>query len=73
MVFMRMPLLALLCVVKPGRVAHGHSSLIAPAPRNAVDRNLPAWSNGKFGNSTCEHPARCAPGHARLRVFERAL
>lgn len=30
-------------------------------PRNAVDRNLPAWRGGKFGNQTCEHVA--APTH----------
>lgn len=30
-------------------------------PRNAVDRNLPAYQGGKFGNSSCAHPAGAPP------------
>lgn len=26
-------------------------------PRNAIDRDLPGWQGGRFGNSTCEHVA----------------
>eukprot|EP00038_Savillea_parva_P017602 m.21074 g.21074 ORF g.21074 m.21074 type:complete len:358 (+) comp3855_c0_seq1:52-1125(+) len=35
-----------------------HSSLLNPFPRNAVDKNLPQWSNGRFGDGLhCAHPA----------------
>ena len=35
-------------------VVHAHSSLISRMPRNAVDRALPPWSGGRFGNNyTC--------------------
>eukprot|EP00038_Savillea_parva_P007780 m.172466 g.172466 ORF g.172466 m.172466 type:complete len:355 (-) comp13543_c0_seq1:746-1810(-) len=31
-----------------------HMQLINPMPRNTVDRDLPPWRGGKFGNNTCE-------------------
>lgn len=47
--------LLVLLVATPQVVSH--SVLISPMPRNAVDRVLPAWRGGKFGNTTCEHPS----------------
>lgn len=35
----------------------GHSSLLVPPPRNAVDRGLPQWAGGRFGYANCSHPA----------------
>lgn len=36
----------------------GHSSLVSPFARNSVDRDLPQWKGGHFGNGThCAHPA----------------
>eukprot|EP00912_Choanoflagellata_sp_UC4_P001351 UC4_evm1s835 len=48
-----------------GRLALGHSSLIDPLPRNAVDRELKPWKGGNWPypypvlphNSSCAHPA----------------
>ena len=36
--------------------AYPHGALISPMPRNAVDRNLPAYKGGGFGNATCGGP-----------------
>ena len=30
-----------------------HVQMISPMPRNAVDRDLPQWKGGNFGNDTC--------------------
>jgi hypothetical protein len=37
-------------------IAEPHASLISPLPRNAVDRFLPGYRGGGFGNSSCPHP-----------------
>ena len=29
-------------------LALGHMSLVVPPSRNAVDKNLPQWANGKY-------------------------
>ena len=35
-----------------------HSSLLSPFARNAVDRDLPQWKGGHFGDGLhCAHPA----------------
>ena len=52
--------LACLLVAAAPRAA-GHGSLIAPMPRNAVDRDLPAYRGGRFGNHSCEHPGPMPP------------
>jgi hypothetical protein len=33
--------------------AFAHVQLLSPTTRNTVDRNLPQWKGGKFGNDTC--------------------
>lgn len=43
-----------------GHVA-AHGSLIQPMPRNAVDRELPAYKGGRFGNHSCPHPGNMPP------------
>ena len=57
----------------------GHGSLLWPPPRNAVDRNLPAWSGGKFpaGHYNCEctnatHGA-CDPGQVQCACCEKRM
>ena len=42
-------------------LAHPHGALISPMPRNAVDRFLPAYKGGRFGNSSCKHVASAPP------------
>jgi len=41
-------------------VVAGHASLIAPPTRNAIDSDLPAWSNGKHPNTGWIEPYSCA-------------
>jgi hypothetical protein len=38
-----------LCAVGAG----AHVQLLSPMTRNTVDRNLPQWRGGRFGNNTC--------------------
>jgi hypothetical protein len=42
-------------------LADAHAALISPMPRNAVDRFLPGYRNGGFGNASCPHPAAAPP------------
>jgi len=49
------PLALLLLFALPA--AEAHSVLLSPMPRNAVDRFLPGWAGGHFGNATCAHPS----------------
>ena len=50
-------------------LAAGHSSLVSPISRNAVDRNLPPWQGGRFGNNqSCAHPS----GESRNNAATRA-
>jgi hypothetical protein len=56
----------------------GHSSLLIPPPRNAVDKDLPPWSKGSFGqgsfgddawgcnciNATTKGPVPCEVGQS---------
>eukprot|EP01051_Picozoa_sp_SAG22_P021611 SAG22_NODE_4840_length_1153_cov_1.905123_2_plen_118_part_00 len=37
-------------------LACSHGSLISPMPRNAVDRDLPGYVGGRFGNASCGGP-----------------
>lgn len=37
--------------------AVGHVQLISPMTRNTVDRNLPQWKGGRFGNDNCNRTA----------------
>jgi hypothetical protein len=34
--------------------AVAHMQMLSPMPRNTIDRNLPQWKGGRFGNDTCE-------------------
>ena len=34
-----------------------HVQLLSPTTRNTVDRNLPQWKGGTFGNNTCVRTA----------------
>ena len=34
---------------------------LSPMPRNAVDRDLPAYRDGHFGNASCPHPGQPPP------------
>ena len=45
---------------------NAHGALISPMPRNAVDRFLPAYRGGRFGNGSCFFPAQ-APPHSLAR------
>ena len=56
-------LLARAAALLLGAVGHAaaHGSLIQPMPRNAVDRSLPAYKGGQFGNSSCPHPGNPPP------------
>ena len=36
-------------------LVHGHSNLIWPKPRNAVDSNLPQWHGGKVYHACVCH------------------
>ena len=40
--------------------ASGHASMIMPAPRNAIDGTLPAWSNGKHPMTGWIEPYNCS-------------
>lgn len=54
---------AALCVCSTlllGQVA-AHGSLLSPMPRNAVDRDLPPYRGGQFGNGSCAHPGQAPP------------
>ena len=50
--------------------AYGHSSLIYPKPRNAIDSLLPEWSGGKApyrwekvaANPLGDYPCQCVNG-----------
>ena len=46
-----MPLLRALVLCAVG--AGAHVQLLSPMTRNTVDRNLPQWRGGRFGNNTC--------------------
>eukprot|EP00037_Helgoeca_nana_P015134 m.141751 g.141751 ORF g.141751 m.141751 type:complete len:354 (-) comp22880_c0_seq1:29-1090(-) len=48
-------LLVVLASVVGSAVAH--VQMLMPMPRNTVDRNLPPWQGGKFGNNTCDRTA----------------
>ncbi len=37
--------------------AVAHVQLISPMTRNTVDRNLPQWKGGRFGNDNCNRTA----------------
>lgn len=45
-------------------MAQAHMSLIMPFPRNAIDKALPYWSNGKWWpyEPNCSHPGPNKPG-----------
>eukprot|EP01047_Picozoa_sp_COSAG01_P013342 COSAG01_NODE_623_length_14742_cov_22.391177_7_plen_398_part_00 len=50
-----MPLSSTLLRVLPfAGCALAHVQLLSPTTRNTVDRNLPQWKGGKFGNNTCD-------------------
>jgi len=47
-----------LVVAGTAAVVLGHSSLVSPFARNSVDRDLPEWKDGHFGDALhCAHPA----------------
>eukprot|EP00656_Telonema_subtile_P045546 TRINITY_DN517_c0_g1_i2.p1 TRINITY_DN517_c0_g1~~TRINITY_DN517_c0_g1_i2.p1 ORF type:complete len:424 (-),score=67.35 TRINITY_DN517_c0_g1_i2:222-1493(-) len=56
--------LALVCLAT---VVWGHAAMIIPTTRNAMDRNLPAFSGGKSGSCpcTCADATACDMGDAR--------
>ena len=70
-------LAALAALAAPAAVA-AHSSLLIPPARNAVDKDLPPWSKGSFGqgqfgddawgcnciNATTEGPVPCEVGQS---------
>jgi hypothetical protein len=45
-----MRVLVVLCLLGVPVAVEGHSSLLIPPARNAVDRDLSPWSNGSFGH-----------------------
>ena len=48
-----------------------HIHLMSPMPRNAVDRDLPAYRGGQFGNGSCAHPGQAPP--AGLSQFNPSI
>ena len=47
---------AMKCLALAALAAHtaAHVQMLSPMPRNAIDRDLPQWAGGRFGNGTCE-------------------
>ena len=49
-----------------------HSSLVSPVSRNAVDRSLPPWHGGRFGdNQSCAHPTTYPSSSNTYKRFGR--
>ena len=49
----------LICALSLIASVAGHASLIQPPPRNAIDSELPAWSNGKHPMTGWIEPYNC--------------
>ena len=63
------PLLVLVAAACLATLVAGHSSLVSPISRNAVDRNLRPWQGGRFGNNqSCAHPSRESENDADIRA-----